>query len=488
MGKMAAEAVLGSMGVFGNIAASALGIGFGCSDWYNENMNHFRDLARANRGDVDGMTDEEVMLSLGLSPNDLRKMLQYHIDPSGYIFEGHEENRLSGVTATVYYQDPDGNWIKWDSEAYDEGPNPNISDDEGRYGWDVLIGKWKVVFEKDGYFVAESQELDVPPPHMDVNISMVSLNPAVLSGVLAGPQGAYVDFTFDRPVLVEDVQKLAAVYFGGYAQPGTIEALDAGLTSNGNKQASSDHDLVAGMLVARTFRFTPEEAFEVGASVCVRVGKGVLTYNGMECQAFESEYVQVPEAVADPITAISYNTLQVLQIGDSLDLKTDLVIQGTEGTIVWTALNPEIATITADGVVTAVSDGVAIFMATCGDVVGMASVTVEAPIHICVFDQQNPLGRYLCYEGTDGQPDCYYYSCTCGECGHETWLYYEYALGDVNGDGKINARDARLLLRFLAGLTEAGEVIEAAADFNGDGKVNARDARAILRHVAGLDS
>lgn len=60
-------------------------------------------------------------------------------------------------------------------------------------------------------------------------------------------------------------------------------------------------------------------------------------------------------------------------------------------------------------------------------------------------------------------------------------------LGDVNGDGRINARDARALLRYLAGMEELSETGLAAADFNGDGRVNARDARAILRDIAGLD-
>ena len=59
--------------------------------------------------------------------------------------------------------------------------------------------------------------------------------------------------------------------------------------------------------------------------------------------------------------------------------------------------------------------------------------------------------------------------------------------GDVNGDGKVNARDARAVLRYIAGLLEEGEIDEDAADYNGDGKVNARDARAILRFIAGLN-
>jgi metallophosphoesterase superfamily enzyme len=60
-------------------------------------------------------------------------------------------------------------------------------------------------------------------------------------------------------------------------------------------------------------------------------------------------------------------------------------------------------------------------------------------------------------------------------------------LGDVNGDGKINARDARALLRYIAGLVDESEIDLSAADYNHDGRVNARDARAILRFIAGLD-
>lgn len=94
---------------------------------------------------------------------------------------------------------------------------------------------------------------------------------------------------------------------------------------------------------------------------------------------------------------------------------------------------------------------------------------------------------------------------TCENCGHNTYieqpaLGHEYvdgmctrcgkpeaASGDVNADGKVNARDARTLLRYLAGLITEEEIDLAAGDFNGDGKVNARDARAILRNLAGLD-
>ena len=69
----------------------------------------------------------------------------------------------------------------------------------------------------------------------------------------------------------------------------------------------------------------------------------------------------------------------------------------------------------------------------------------------------------------------------CADCGAP-----EVELGDVNGDGRINARDARLLLRYLADMAEDGEICLEAADFNGDGRINARDARAILQKIAGI--
>lgn len=75
----------------------------------------------------------------------------------------------------------------------------------------------------------------------------------------------------------------------------------------------------------------------------------------------------------------------------------------------------------------------------------------------------------------------------CSHCGAQESGEEEVLVGDVNGDGRINARDARALLRIIAGLDNAGEVDEAVCDVNGDGRVNARDARALLRQIAGLE-
>lgn len=57
--------------------------------------------------------------------------------------------------------------------------------------------------------------------------------------------------------------------------------------------------------------------------------------------------------------------------------------------------------------------------------------------------------------------------------------------GDVNGDGKVSAIDARMALQYNAGNKELTAEQIAAADVNGDGKVSAIDARWILQAVAG---
>lgn len=54
-----------------------------------------------------------------------------------------------------------------------------------------------------------------------------------------------------------------------------------------------------------------------------------------------------------------------------------------------------------------------------------------------------------------------------------------YALGDVNGDGLINARDIQKIMRVRVGL-ESADGIFFRADYNEDGKLNSRDILMML--------
>lgn len=59
-------------------------------------------------------------------------------------------------------------------------------------------------------------------------------------------------------------------------------------------------------------------------------------------------------------------------------------------------------------------------------------------------------------------------------------------LGDVNGDGKINNRDAARVYSYYNGIVTLTDEQLKAADVNGDGKVNNRDAAMIYAYYNGV--
>ncbi len=67
----------------------------------------------------------------------------------------------------------------------------------------------------------------------------------------------------------------------------------------------------------------------------------------------------------------------------------------------------------------------------------------------------------------------------------EVDIDYAYdIMGDVDGDGKVNARDVIAVMRYM--LKNKGSVIDIGqADFDRDGKINARDVISLMRAIAG---
>ncbi|QJD86371.1 S-layer homology domain-containing protein [Cohnella herbarum] len=161
---------------------------------------------------------------------------KYIWDPSGFLYEGYEANVLEGVSATALNLDVAANeWKVWDAEWYGQ-INPQISNSQGRYGWDVPEGKWKVRYEKDGYETAYSGDLDVPPPHFDVNIPMVSYLPPAVDYVKAAPGGTKLEVGFSKPMSGESVGDGSIIMdsAGGVAIPGTVQLKDPVTVPGGN--------------------------------------------------------------------------------------------------------------------------------------------------------------------------------------------------------------------------------------------------------------
>ncbi|MFD0961134.1 S-layer homology domain-containing protein [Paenibacillus chungangensis] len=186
----------------------------------------------------------------------------WKIDPSGFIYEIVEENRVADVTATLLYSengtDP---YEVWDGEWWGE-ENPLSSNADGWYGWDVPQGWWQVIYEKDGYETTYSQHtygpIEVPPPHFEVNVPMKSYAPPEIAHVDAALDGEAVEVSFNRHIRMRTIGEHTAQLWTTGDDPQQVEgewiALDA--VSNPYKETAED--------VAQTLRFVPAEPLVLG--------------------------------------------------------------------------------------------------------------------------------------------------------------------------------------------------------------------------------
>ncbi len=143
------------------------------------------------------------------------------MDPSGIIYEAVESNTLEGVTASVWYaEDENGTNAKmWDAENYDQ-INPQITDKNGSYAWDVTAGWWQVRFEKEGYESTQTQWMQVPPPRLGLKNAMVSKELPKVVSARAYPD--YIEVLFSQYM---DTSKEISLPSG---MVGTWKSIDSG--------------------------------------------------------------------------------------------------------------------------------------------------------------------------------------------------------------------------------------------------------------------
>ena len=161
----------------------------------------------------------------------IKRKVRPMVDPSGYVYEGVESNRLEGVTAVIYYKTEDGQGEQeWDAENYGQ-LNPQVTDAQGTYMWNVPQGMWHVRFQKDGYETTQTDWLPVPPPQLDVNVPMMSHAVPAVTDAEATPEAVSLHFS-----KFMDIASLAAMSIrqNGNTLTGTIEGVGAekGLASH----------------------------------------------------------------------------------------------------------------------------------------------------------------------------------------------------------------------------------------------------------------
>ena len=122
-----------------------------------------------------------------------------YIDPSGHVID-QNDNPVAGATVTLYRSDsgagpfdvvPDGDAIMSPSNR----TNPDMTDAEGFFHWDVIVGYYKVRAEKPGCVnpsntaqaYVETAVLAIPPPALDLVLRLQCAGGPVPTNTPGGP-------------------------------------------------------------------------------------------------------------------------------------------------------------------------------------------------------------------------------------------------------------------------------------------------------------
>lgn len=247
------------------------------------------------------------------------------IDPSGYVFEAVEDNRVEGVTATVFEVDVSGNATAW-TDNWTGQENPQTTGIDGRYGWDVPTGTWKVSFDNKGYQHAESKTMTVYPAHTEVNIGLLSTAVPEVTAAAIVDDKLEVQFSM---YMQADTSSCAITVYDEDMQivPGTVSFPKAVANTGYKKDDAYQRDVIAADQFTRWATFTPYEdyvgGFHDGETYTVKVSKNALSYAG------------VP--MADDYT----NTVRKLETVSTLSTPTASVDSGVFKTIQTVSLTAE---------------------------------------------------------------------------------------------------------------------------------------------------
>ena len=265
-----------------------------------------------------------------------------------------------------------------------------------------------------------------------------------------------------------------------------------------------------------------------GKVVAVGQGEAVITASVGECTSSVTITVTGEQPGESGLTGVSLDryTLTLYAGEEAEQLTATLKPEGTEAAIHWTSSNQTAATVSQDGKVTPLSAGVTVVTAAAGDYRASCIVTVQPkrvrvtgirfdePTHTLMMGSTVTLQpiiapddatvKNLTWVSSDEQ------TATVSRTGIVTALSVGETtitattvdggysaeikiivtaaaqLGDINGDGYIDAADALLCLRASVGLITLTPEQEAAADVNHDGLIDAGDAILILRYDARL--
>lgn len=171
--------------------------------------------------------------------------------------------------------------------------------------------------------------------------------------------------------------------------------------------------------------------------------KGSVTITAKLGNTIQTCDVYVRESSGTEVVGISLSDVNVkLAVGDTKILVTTVYPSTlAETTKIWSSSNEAVATVDANGVVTAVAPGAAFITVKCGNAMGICNVNVIPP----------------------------------------------YVLGDVTGDEQIAVDDVVYTISYVIGIAD-DDFNDLAADMNSDGLVLIDDVVLIIDAVLGIDN
>ncbi|WP_213950676.1 chitobiase/beta-hexosaminidase C-terminal domain-containing protein [Tepidanaerobacter syntrophicus] len=198
--------------------------------WYNSSTSQ----------ELDAMWDSimrSIMIELKLQDykptrKEKQEKTKWLLDPSGYVFEGIDSNRVEGVEASIYGSDSkDGSYNFWQEASESNQENPQLTNYDGRYGWDVPEGWWKVQFsdEQEKYLPSETKPMEVPPIHDKVNIGLLATEKPNVIGAALTPKGLEIEFDKfmqAESIYEEDMGIINAEVYDGSGNLVPIEKID----------------------------------------------------------------------------------------------------------------------------------------------------------------------------------------------------------------------------------------------------------------------
>ena len=222
---------------------------------------------------------------------------RYAIDPSGYVYEGIPENRLSGVTVSIYYKENENDTEQlWDAAEYEQ-ENMIVTGDGGEFAWEVSEGWYRVEAVKEGYETASSEWMYIPPERTDVYIPMYNYTAPEVENVAV--KDGNVEILFDKFMQISTVTDSAITLLqNGQSIVFKVEAVwdEPGVTAEN------------GYTTAKRFLLIPENGELDDEPYDLIVDNSVTSYANVTMKTLFNKRIKPEDAISPVSAVIKMNT------------------------------------------------------------------------------------------------------------------------------------------------------------------------------------